>query len=128
MISLQMIKTFEKKVFFYAKELIKKNINHIIYWVVNMIPSISIKQLKHKKNIIDIRSIENYNNNHIPDAINIPFEKLIVEPGKYLNKNTMYYLYCRSGITSMKACEILIRLGYKVTNITGGYEKWILEN
>ena len=93
-----------------------------------MIPSISIKDLLKNKsaNIIDIRSIESYNNNHIPTAINIPFEKLIIEPNKYLNKITNYYLYCRSGITSKKACEILLKQGYLVTNIYGGYEEWLL--
>ena len=80
------------------------------------------------KHIIDIRRRESYNNNHIPNAINIPFEELIIEPSKYLNKDVKYYLYCRSGITSLKACEILIRQGYHVTNIIGGYEKWLLEN
>lgn len=94
-----------------------------------MIPSISIKDLlkDNKKNIIDIRSIENYNNNHIPNAINIPFEKLITNPSQYLNKNTMYYIYCRSGITSKKICEILLKQGYRVTNISGGYEAWLLK-
>lgn len=93
-----------------------------------MIPSISVKQLQNKNNIIDIRSNQSYNNNHIPNAINIPFEKLIIEPDKYLRKNIMYYIYCRSGITSIKACEILIKRGFKVTNVVGGYERWILEN
>ncbi len=93
-----------------------------------MIPSISVKQLQNKNNIIDIRSNQSYNNNHIPNAINIPFEKLIIEPDKYLRKNIMYYIYCRSGITSMKACEILIKRGFNVTNVVGGYERWILEN
>ena len=93
-----------------------------------MIPSISIKQVLDKSNIIDIRSRESYNNNHIPTAINIPFEQLIINPSKYLNKDVMYYLYCRSGITSMKTCEMLIKQGFHVTNITGGYESWILEN
>ena len=79
-----------------------------------MIPSISIKDLLKNKNanIIDIRSIENYNNNHINNAINIPFEKIITAPQKYLQKNQKYYLYCRSGMTSKKACEILLYMGY----------------
>ena len=92
-----------------------------------MIPSINVSELKNLSNIIDIRSIESYNNNHIPNAINIPFEKLIIEPDKYMNKSAMYYLYCRRGITSKKACEILIKKGFKVTNILGGYEAWILK-
>lgn len=93
-----------------------------------MIPNISIRDLlkDNKQNIIDIRSVESYNNNHIPNAINIPFEKLISSPNSYLNRNTMYYIYCRSGITSKKACQILLNMGYNVTNISGGYEGWLL--
>lgn len=94
-----------------------------------MIPNISIKDLlkNDSANIIDIRSIENYNNNHIPHAINIPYEKLILKPGNYLNKYTMYYLYCKRGITSKKVCEILSGMGYRVTNVIGGYEEWLLK-
>ena len=79
-----------------------------------------------KVNIIDIRSVQSYNNNHIGNAINIPFEKLIVSPHIYLNPLKKYFLYCRCGLTSKKACQILTNLGYKVVNIEGGYEEWIL--
>lgn len=93
-----------------------------------MIPSINIDDLLKIGNakIIDIRSIEKYNSNHIPNAINIPFEKLMIYHEQYLNKYTTYYIYCRSGITSKKACEILLKKGYRVVNIDGGYENWLL--
>ena len=41
-----------------------------------MISSISVKEMLkiNPSNIIDIRNIQNYNNNHIPNAINVPFE------------------------------------------------------
>ena len=93
-----------------------------------MIPSISVNEVINKNNIIDLRNAQNYNNNHIPNAINIPFEKLIANPSKYLNKNEVYYLYCRRGITSLKACKILRNMGFNTINIDGGYEKWILES
>jgi len=92
-----------------------------------MYEEISVYNLKDKDNIIDLRSEQSYNNNHIKNAINIPFEKLIIDPSKYLNKEIMYYLYCRCGYTSRNACKILSNLGYKVTNIIGGYERWLLE-
>lgn len=85
-------------------------------------------KLKGKINIIDIRNIEKYNNNHIPNSINIPHEKLIINPDKYLDKEKKYYIYCQKGITSYKTCQILIKQGYNVTNINGGYESWILKN
>ena len=81
-----------------------------------------------KVNIIDIRNSQSYNNNHIKGAINIPFEKLIVSPSNYLNPLKKYFIYCRCGITSKKACQILSNYGYKVVNIDGGYEAWILKN
>ena len=94
-----------------------------------MVPNISIEEILEMKptNIIDIRSNEKYNNNHIDNAINIPFEKLILNPEKYLDKNKKYFIYCQKGITSKKACMILSNKGYKIVNINGGYEEWIIK-
>ena len=93
-----------------------------------MLSSISINELKQLKNIkiIDLRSIEKYNNNHILNAINIPFDKLLLYPEKYLNKADKYYLYCQKGIQSKQLCRTLNMKGYKTTHIIGGYEAWIL--
>ena len=93
-----------------------------------MIESISISDLKKLSNIdiIDIRSIQKYNNNHIKNAINIPTENLLLNFNKYLSKNKKYYIYCDHGIQSKKMCQILKQNGYNVVNIIGGYEAWIL--
>lgn len=94
-----------------------------------MILSISVSELLKKSgdvSIIDIRNEQSYNNNHIPNAKNIPRELLISNPSNYLNKETTYYLYCQKGITSIKVCSLLNSLGYKVVNVNGGYEAWIL--
>lgn len=77
-------------------------------------------------NIIDIRSIEKFNSNHIEGAINIPANLLILNPSKYLIKLDIYYIYCQKGIQSKKICLILQKEGYNVVNIEGGYEAWIL--
>ena len=60
-----------------------------------MIESIKASSLKQLNNInlIDIRSIEKYNSNHIINAKNIPMEKLLISPEKYLDKNQKYYIY-----------------------------------
>ncbi len=78
-------------------------------------------------NIIDIRSIQSYNNNHIPGSINIPYESLISYPEKYLRKDKRYYIYCQKGITSKKVVSILNREGYTTISIQGGYEEWIMK-
>ena len=53
-----------------------------------MVESIFVYELKKLNNInlIDIRSIEKYNNRHIPGSFNIPLEKLLTGYNKYLDK------------------------------------------
>ena len=94
-----------------------------------MIPNISVTNfLKlENPNVIDIRNSQSYNNNHIPNARNIPFEKLISRPSDYLKRDEIYYLYCTYGKKSISVCKILNNLGYRTVTINGGYESWILE-
>ena len=80
----------------------------------------------HPKNIIDISNKEKYNDNHITNAYNIPFDKLLLNPSNYIEKDEIYYVYCQSGIRSKKICTILNSKGYNLINIIGGYEAWIL--
>lgn len=92
---------------------------------------ISIADLKTKLgqiNLIDIRPITNFNNNHIPSAKNIPQDKLLLNPSNYLNKFDTYYIYCQKGKTSLNIVQILNNQGYKAINVEGGYERWILMN
>lgn len=95
-----------------------------------MVKNINSKELKNLNNIniIDIRSIEKYNENHILNAINIPKILLVKNYPKYLDKSKTYYIYCSKGIESVKVCNLLDSLGYKVINILGGYENWVLNN
>lgn len=89
---------------------------------------ISIGELLNLNNpiIIDIRSNQKYNDNHIPGAKNVSYDALVNSPGKFLNKNFIYYIYCQKGITSRSLCQILRSLGYNVISVTGGYEAYIL--
>lgn len=91
--------------------------------------SISIRDLLKLDNasIIDLRSIEKYNDNHMPGAKNIPTLLLLKSPEKYLDKFTTYYLYCQKGENSVKVCNALNRKGYHTVNVLGGYESWMLE-
>ena len=93
-----------------------------------MIESVSVSDLKRLTNveIIDVRSTEKYNNNHILNAHNIPFDKLLVYPDKYLNRNQKYYLYCQKGLKTKQLCKILNDKGFHTVHVIGGYEAWIL--
>lgn len=81
--------------------------------------SININNIKSKKGvkIIDIQSPYYYNINHISGAINIPYDELMNNYRKYLNKNERYYIYCKSGNLSKRVSTILSYLGYNVIMI-----------
>lgn len=76
--------------------------------------------------IVDIRSIEKYNNHHLPHAIHIPYAKLAVDYKELLDKDKKYYIYCEKGLTSPKICHYLNKRGYQTYNLLGGYEEWIV--
>ena len=93
-----------------------------------MVESIFTYDLKklNNINIIDIRSVEKYNNGHIKNSKNITLEKILINPKKYLDKNQKYYIYCQKGIQSKELCQFLKNNKYNVVNIIGGYESWVL--
>ena len=62
--------------------------------------------------IIDVSDRYTYNNSHINGSINIPYDELINNYRKYLNKKEKYYLYCKSGKLSKRASIILSSIGY----------------
>ena len=91
----------------------------------NNIRASELKGLIGKVNIIDIRKNFMYNLGSIPTSINIPKEYLLVFPDKYLNKDEEYYIYCSGGMESVKVCDTLTNLGYKVINVLGGYHDYL---
>ncbi|MBQ6285656.1 MAG: rhodanese-like domain-containing protein [Bacilli bacterium] len=67
--------------------------------------------------IIDVSDKYTYKNSHINGSINIPYDELINNYRKYLNKNELYYLYCKSGKLSKRAAIVLSSIGYNVLTI-----------
>lgn len=51
------------------------------------------------------------------DTDYIPYQKLIYEPQKYLNKNNTYYFYCKNGIKSKEVVSRLELAGYNVIRV-----------
>lgn len=76
-----------------------------------------------KLNIIDVREDEEVATGMIPGAKHIPLGQ-IPERLDELDKNEHYYMVCRSGGRSGRACDILIQNGYNVTNMVGGMLAW----
>ncbi|SHF86661.1 rhodanese-like domain-containing protein [Ornithinibacillus halophilus] len=74
-------------------------------------------------NIIDVREDDEVAAGKIPGARHIRLGD-IPDSFDKLNKNEHYYMVCRSGGRSGKACEILKSEGFDVTNMTGGMLAW----
>ena len=75
--------------------------------------------------ILDVRRPDEFNEGHIPGAVNIPNENIgTAEIPELSDKNQLILVYCRSGRRSKEAAEKLVKLGY--TNIVefGGILDW----
>ena len=75
-------------------------------------------------NVIDVRNNYYYNMGHIDGAINIPYYNLLNNYKYYLNKYSVYYLYCDTGEQSFEIVNRLNSFGYSLININGGYEAY----
>lgn len=71
--------------------------------------------------LVDVRSEEEFINNHIEGAINIPVDSLRERMGE-LDKNKTIVEYCQVGLKAYVADRILSQNGFKVLNIMGGYK------
>lgn len=76
--------------------------------------------------IVDIRSIDRYLSSHIPNAIHIDFYDLYYHADQYLDPLSTYYIYCDTGMKSKRIVSRLQGLGYKVVNISDGYQNYLL--
>ena len=75
--------------------------------------------------ILDVRTDVEFNERHIPGALNIPNEEIGTDEIPQLpDKDQLILVYCRSGNRSKQASEKLVKLGY--TNIVefGGINDW----
>lgn len=76
--------------------------------------------------VIDARSSESYQIEHIPTSINIPHREMNVEKTSVLDKSTLYVTYC-DGIgcnASTKGALNMAKLGFKVKELIGGLDWW----
>ena len=96
----------------------------------NTLEAVKIDELMNRlklKNIVllDVRPAVEYKNGHIPDAINIPIERLSAKLKK-LPKNKEYIAYCRGPfcVFADEAVDILTKKGYKARRLVEGFPDW----
>ena len=76
--------------------------------------------------VIDARSPEAYQKEHIPGAINIPHRKMSKATAKELNRTALVISYC-DGIgcnASTKGALNMAKLGFRVKELIGGLDWW----
>ncbi len=76
--------------------------------------------------VVDVRTIDEYNEGHIPKAICIPNENIIegTMPEELPDKSQIILIYCRSGNRSRQAAEKLFNTGYTNIYEFGGIKDW----
>ena len=75
--------------------------------------------------ILDVRTPEEYSEEHIENAVNINFySETFKEELNNLDKNKIYITHCRSGGRSSKTLDLMKELGFKEAYNMGGITQW----
>lgn len=85
------------------------------------------KQIIDSKNpiVLDVRTPDEFENSHIPDAILVPVDELRDSTLLEVPDDMEILVYCRSGRRSSWAAEYLAQIGYAhVYNLSGGILAW----
>ena len=76
---------------------------------------------KESLSVLDVREVEEFEALHLEDARNFPLSQL-ADTYEQLDKTQPYYVICKSGIRSARACQFLAEQGYEVINVKGGMD------
>ena len=77
--------------------------------------------------ILDVRTAEEFESGYIEGALNIDIRggADFFASIEALDKSKSYFVYCRSGARSGKACQLMSQLGFSaVYNLEGGVLAW----
>ena len=113
---------------------------HVTFWVLSLlsfsaysanVSNISQQELLEADTsnllIVDVRTAAEFQQGHIPNAINVPLSEIIDNP--YIlasSKGKPIVLYCRSGYRAGKAAEALHKDGHQnLRHLEGDMQDWL---
>ena len=94
---------------------------------VETIDTITAEELAKRVNageeldVVDVRKPSEFLSHHMIDAKNVPLDYINSNMAR-LDRDSKYYLHCRSGFRSMIAASILNARGFKVVDVNGGWQ------
>ena len=71
--------------------------------------------------LVDVREVEEFEALHLEGARSFPLSQL-ADTYEQLDKDNLYYVICKSGMRSARACQFLAEQGYEVINVQGGMD------
>lgn len=74
---------------------------------------------KESLSVLDVREVEEFEALYLEGAQNLPLGQL-ADIYDRLDKDLLYYVICKSGMRSARACQFLAEKGYDVINVQGG--------
>ena len=87
----------------------------------------AVEMMENEKDyiILDVRTEQEFEEQHIPNAINVPNETIgTKEISELPDKEQLLMVYCRSGNRSKQASEKLVEIGYSNIVEFGGMKDW----
>lgn len=73
--------------------------------------------------LVDIRDSADYADHHVPDSINIPYDKLDEWLAKDEAEKPLVFI-CRRGSTSLRATQLALQRGVSAYSMIGGTAEW----
>jgi rhodanese-related sulfurtransferase len=78
--------------------------------------------------LLDVRTPVEFQSGHLEGAINVDYQSNFKIEIQKMDKEKKYLLYCKSGIRSANAMQVMRHFGFEeVYNMLGGISYWIDE-
>ncbi len=74
--------------------------------------------------LVDVREPDEYEEGHVPGAINIPVDRLPDRVDE-LDRSAPVHVICASGRRSAAMADFLTEAGFDATSVAGGTTAWI---
>jgi rhodanese-related sulfurtransferase len=113
---------------------------HVTFWILSLlsfsayssnVSNISQQELLDTNTksmvVVDVRTPEEFQQGHVPNAINVPLSDIIDNPAILTSsKGKPIVLYCRSGYRAGKAAEALHKEGHQnLRHLEGDIQGWL---